>query len=196
MPAFRTLVLGSPSAPVTWPGGYQDPAVIWWTTDFGSQGVSAGSGAGLPSSPAPGWGPPPAAVPSSPPAASQPGGTPLAGTTNLGRTPAAGGLTPAAGSGAEPLALTLSLDEGCGARYSAGQSIAIRFAATGNATLTLTEQLPDGTTRTIFAGQPVTAGQSSSLTGVVGAEPGPRTFTLTAAEAPGAPATCQFTGVP
>ena len=103
---FQDIGIGIAVGPGTWPGGYQDPAVIWWTTDFGSQGVSAGSGAGLPSSPAVPLAPTPSSAgASSPPAASQPGGTPLAGTTNLGGTPAAGGLTPAAGSGAEPLAL-------------------------------------------------------------------------------------------
>ncbi len=34
--AFRHVGIGVAVGPGIWPNGYQDPAVIWWTTDFGS----------------------------------------------------------------------------------------------------------------------------------------------------------------
>src|SRR5438477_197774 len=77
--------------PGTWPGGYQDPQVLWWTADFGTSRTS--------SSPDPTGGvtppPPPPAAPSIS-GYTDPGGAPISnappGTTivihgtNLGTT--------------------------------------------------------------------------------------------------------------
>jgi hypothetical protein len=93
--------------------------------------------------------------------------------------------------------LNLSIDQGCGATYHVGQGIRINFSASANTTLTLVNQRADGTQQILFANQPVLAGQTYSLTGIVGSQLGGRTLILTAS--PGAsatPATCQFTVVP
>jgi uncharacterized protein YkwD/outer membrane protein assembly factor BamB len=58
-PDFRDIGVGLAVGPGTWPGGYQDPQVFWWTTDFGNSRTSYGSG---PS----GGGPPPPPPPPAP----------------------------------------------------------------------------------------------------------------------------------
>jgi outer membrane protein assembly factor BamB len=58
-PEFRDIGLGLAVGPGTWPGGFQDPQVFWWTTDFGNSRTNYGSdppGGGTPP-------PPPAPAP-------------------------------------------------------------------------------------------------------------------------------------
>jgi uncharacterized protein YkwD len=63
-PAFQDIGIGLAVGPGTWPGGYKDPNVIWWVTDFGSSRVSSSTG----NSPAPpSSSPTPAVNPTLPP---------------------------------------------------------------------------------------------------------------------------------
>jgi uncharacterized protein YkwD len=47
-PNFRDVGIGIAVGPGTWPNGYQDPQVIWWTTDFGNSRQSDSSGGTTP----------------------------------------------------------------------------------------------------------------------------------------------------
>jgi hypothetical protein len=66
----------------------------------------------------------------------------------------------------------------------------LTYGATTNDTLTLVEQLPDGTQRVLFANQPVTGGRTYSLTGTVGNQGGQRTLILR--NAAGTQVSCTF----
>src|SRR5713226_4782392 len=43
-PSFRDVGIGIAVGPGTWPNGYLDPQVTWWTTDFGNSRQSDSSG--------------------------------------------------------------------------------------------------------------------------------------------------------
>jgi len=49
-PNFQDIGIGVAEGPGTWPNGYKAPAIIWWTTDFGSNGASSGTGTSRPKS--------------------------------------------------------------------------------------------------------------------------------------------------
>jgi hypothetical protein len=95
--------------------------------------------------------------------------------------------------GPPPTTLSLSIDRGCGSGYPINGPIVITYSAAANDTLTLTDQRSDGTQSVLFANQPVLAGQTYSLSGVVSSQPGQRTLILT--DTAGAQVTCSFTGV-
>lgn len=100
-------------------------------------------------------------------------------------------------TGGGPVTLSLSIDRGCGASYRVGQLITVTYSASANTTLTLADQQAGGSVSTIFANRPVLAGQTYSLTGVIGSQLGGRTLVLTASSGQSAnPATCQFTVTP
>jgi hypothetical protein len=98
------------------------------------------------------------------------------------------------GGGPTPSPLALSVDKGCGASYRMGEGIVITYRAPATSSLTLLLQMPDGTSRVLFANRLVLGGQTYALTGVVGTPLGTRTLTLRASGS--ADVTCQFTGIP
>lgn len=103
----------------------------------------------------------------------------------------------AQGTGGGAVVLNLSVDQGCGATYHIGQRVQINYSASANTTLALVNQRADGTQQILFSNQPVLAGQTYSLTGIVGSQLGGRTLILTASSGtPATPATCQFIVVP
>jgi uncharacterized protein YkwD len=42
--SFRDVGIGVAVGPGAWPGGFVDPSVIWWTTDFGARSTNDGGG--------------------------------------------------------------------------------------------------------------------------------------------------------
>ena len=74
-----------------------------------------------------------------------------------------------------------------------GSAIVVTYSATSNDTLTLVEQLPNGTQQVLFTNRPVTGGQAYTLTGTVGSQAGQRTLTLS--NAAGTPVSCSFSAI-
>jgi uncharacterized protein YkwD len=95
-PAFRDIGIGLAVGPGTWPGGFSDPNIIWWTTDFG-----AGRDSSPPEpTPAPPTPPTPPSPTPTPPPAPEPSPIPIpAPTPDPTTTPPTGNMpTPGAPS--------------------------------------------------------------------------------------------------
>jgi hypothetical protein len=95
-----------------------------------------------------------------------------------------------------PSPLSLTVDRGCGASYRVGEGVTIRFQSPVNASLTLLLQLPDGTSRVVFANRLALGGTTYAITGIAGTPVGQRTLTLRASGSTAADATCNFTVTP
>jgi uncharacterized protein YkwD len=120
-PDFRDIGIGIAVGPGTWPGGFQDPNVIWWTTDFG-----AGPDSGRPVE---GTLPPADPVPISPPAPPAPSSSPSAPSTP---PPASPSPTPPSPPSSPPASGTPSLQP-TPVQPRPGREVNVRsFGAVGN----------------------------------------------------------------
>jgi len=81
-----------------------------------------------------------------------------------------------------PLTAQLETNKGCGptAVYSLGEQSIFRYRVSKSALVTLRLQRPDGTISTLVANQPLAAGVTGVVTGIIGAPLGQRILTLTA----------------
>lgn len=96
-----------------------------------------------------------------------------------------------------PVTLNLSIDRGCGGTYHVGQLITVTYRASASTSLTLLDRHANGAVVPIFTNQPVLAGQTYSLQGIIGSDLGTRTLTLSTPSGAGqVQTTCQFTVVP
>jgi hypothetical protein len=110
-------------------------------------------------------------------------------TAHVECTYTAQGVTPPPG----PLTLNLTIDRGCGGQYRAGELITVTYSASASVNLTMLVQRADGSQSIIFTNRTVLAGQTQTLTGVIGAGVGRRTIILRpTALLPAVQASCDF----